>query len=218
MPTKTIEIGVPFFSIHHIADEPQYQIIGKSILLNLGSRSIAIENQRLGKFQSVVVANTQLHDLQEAVVIEGFDTHADEAALFARVRQHWQLAYDVRGEERLRGVEHYLSPRDTVGNIRFSMYHSGTVPLKVGLHQQHPVCSQPGFREIHTQIVGFGKMQQCREKDLQTLYLEEPMAPGNTHKPMYDEAGNYPWHQYETITPGIFMATEIFPAGADIPA
>jgi hypothetical protein len=64
---------------------------------------------------------------------------------------------------------------------------------------------------VHTQIVGFGKMQQCREKDTATLYLEEPLAPGATHKPMYDEAGNYPWHQYETITPGILMAVEMLP-------
>jgi len=26
---------------------------------------------------------------------------------------------------------------------------------------------------------------------------------------MYDERGNYPWHQYETITPGIFMPIEM---------
>ena len=58
----------------------------------------------------------------------------------------------------------------------------------------------PGFREIHTQVVGFGKMQQCREKDINTLYLEESMAPGTTHRPMYDAEGNYRWHQYETIT------------------
>jgi hypothetical protein len=29
---------------------------------------------------------------------------------------------------------------------------------------------------------------------------------------MYDEQGNYPWHQYETITPGIFMAIEMLPS------
>ncbi len=75
----------------------------------------------------------------------------------------------------------------------------------------------PGFREVHTQIVGFGKMQQCRERDVDTLYLEEPMAPGTTHRPMYDDQGNYPWHQFETITPSIFMAVEMLPDGASPP-
>jgi len=67
------------------------------------------------------------------------------------------------------------------------------------------------LKEVHIQIVGFGKMQQCLERDIDTLYLEEPLAPGATHRPMYDKQGNYPWHQYETITPGIFMAIEMLP-------
>ena len=40
------------------------------------------------------------------------------------------------------------------------------------------------------------------------------MAPGVTHRPMYDVEGNYPWHQFETITPSVFMAVEMLPAGA----
>ena len=40
------------------------------------------------------------------------------------------------------------------------------------------------------------------------------MAPGTTHRPMYDEQGNYPWHQFETITPSVFMAVEMLPDGA----
>ena len=78
-------------------------------------------------------------------------------------------------------------------------------------------CPVPGFKEVHTQIAGFGKMQQCRERDINTLYLEEPMAPGTTHRPMYDEDGNYPWHQFETITPSVFMAVEMLPDGASPP-
>jgi hypothetical protein len=26
---------------------------------------------------------------------------------------------------------------------------------------------------------------------------------------MYNQEGQYPWHQYETITPGVFMAIEM---------
>lgn len=105
-----------------------------------------------------------------------------------------------------------MSPKASAGNIDLSMYHAGSVPLNVGLHQSHPHDGDKGLKEVHTQIVGFGKMQQCLEKDINTLYLEEPLAPGATHKPMYDEKGNYPWHQYETITPGIFMAIEMLPS------
>ena len=57
-------------------------------------------------------------------------------------------------------------------------------------------------------------MKKGRERERATRYLEEPMAPGQTHRPMYDEEGNYPWHQFETITPSIFLAVEILPEGA----
>jgi hypothetical protein len=110
-----------------------------------------------------------------------------------------------------------MSPKVWLGQFGFTMYHSATVPLNVGLHREHVFCPVPGFREVHTQIVGFGKMQQCRERDVTTLYLEEPMAPGTTHRPMYDPDGNYPWHQFETITPSIFMAVEMLPEGATPP-
>ena len=149
--------------------------------------------------------------MEKGVLVERFSDYPDEAALFEEVKKAWPLAYDIRKEERLKGVSHYLSPKAILGNIRLSMYHSGSVPLNVGLHKDHVHCGDVLLKEVHTQIVGYGKMQQCLEKDINTLYLEEPMAPGTTHKPMFDENGNYPWHQYETITPAIFMAIEVLP-------
>ena len=93
--------------------------------------------------------------------MERFADHADEAALFEQVKAAWPSAFEIRGEERLRGVSHYMSPKVWIGNLGLTMYHSGSVPLNVGLHKEHPFCDVPGFREVHTQIVGFGKMQQC---------------------------------------------------------
>jgi hypothetical protein len=114
-------------------------------------------------------------------------------------------------------VGHYMSPKEWVGQQGFTFYYSATVPLNVGLHKDHSFCPVPGYREVHTQIVGLGKMQQCLAKDLSSLYFEELMAPGNTHRPMYDQNGEYPWHQYETITPSVFLAIELLPEGASPP-
>ena len=165
----------------------------------------------------MILKDTEIEDIDHAVMVERFADYDDEDALMARVRDTWPSAFEVRGEERLRGIGHYMSPKVWIGQTGFTMYHSATVPLNVGLHRDHAFCPVPGFREVHTQIVGFGKMQQCRERDIDTLYLEEPMAPGTTHRPMYDAEGNYPWHQFETITPSIFMAVEMLPEGATPP-
>lgn len=217
MPIETLDIAEPFFTIRIIRDEPAYQVSGKVILLNLSETPIAIRQQSLGHLQSVIVADVELGGLTHAVIVERFADFPDETALFDQVKKTWPSAFDVRGEERLRGISHYMSPKVWIGQYGFTLYHSGSVPLNVGLHRDHAFCPVPGFREVHTQIVGFGKMQQCREQDVSTLYLEEPMAPGTTHRPMYDAQGSYPWHQFETITPSIFMAVEILPEGATPP-
>jgi len=72
-------------------------------------------------------------------------------------------------------------------------------------------CGLHPIKEVHVQIVGVGRMQQYYEKDLTTLYREDYMAPGSAHPPMYDGKMEYPWHQYETTTKGIFMAVELTP-------
>lgn len=217
MSIEQLAIGDPFFDVKVLKDEVKYQIDEKTIVLNLADDPIRVREQTLGSLQSVILRDTDIYDIRHAVIIERFGSHEDETALLAAIRTTWPSAYEVRGEERLRGVEHYMSPKIWVGQFGFTLYHSASVPLNVGLHRDHAFCPVPGFREIHTQIVGFGKMQQCRERDVETLYLEEPMAPGTTHRPMYDAHGNYPWHQFETITPSVFMAVEMLPEGATPP-
>ena len=217
MTIRDLDIAEPFFTTRLIEGEARHEVTGKTIVLNLSDRPLRVRDQSLDSLQSVILKDTEIEDIDHAVMVERFADYDDEDALMARVRDTWPSAFEVRGEERLRGIGHYMSPKVWIGQIGFTMYHSATVPLNVGLHRDHAFCPVPGFREVHTQIVGFGKMQQCRERDIDTLYLEEPMAPGTTHRPMYDAEGNYPWHQFETITPSIFMAVEMLPEGATPP-
>lgn len=217
MPVETLSFAAPFFTVRLLTDVTTYDLDTRAIALNLGRSALSIEQQSLAPLTSVIVQDCTLSDVDRCLLIEGFDDHDDDEAFFEEIKANWPSAYDVRREERLRGVSHYMSPKSIKGDLGLTMYHSGSVPLKVGLHRDHPFCPVPGFREVHTQVVGFGKMQQCREKDVGTLYLEEPMAPGTTHRPMYDANGNYPWHQYETITPSVFLAVELLPNGASFP-
>lgn len=217
MTIESINIGAPFFNIKSIKNETEYSVTDKTILLNLSPSPIIIQQQHLNMLQSVIVKDTDIHQLHLAILIENFTNHESDDLLMQQIREAWPSAFDIRGEERLRGIEHYMSPKQWLGQFGFTLYHSASVPLNVGLHREHPFCDVPGYREVHTQIIGFGKMQQCHERDVNSLYLEETMAPGNTHRPMYDEAGNYPWHQFETITPSVFMAVEMLPDGAKPP-
>ncbi|MBC7003108.1 hypothetical protein BIZ37_11100 [Photobacterium sp. BZF1] len=207
MSIQSLEFCAPFFKATLIENEALYRVSNNSILLNLSDTPIKANTQSIAFYESKIINNIELQNIERIVLIEGFDAHPNEAKLFENIKQTWALAYDVRGEERLKGVPFWMSPKDTLGNIKFSMYFAGRVPLQVGLHQTHVGFNN--LKEIHTQIVGYGKMQQCFEKDIKTLYLEDTLAPGASHKPMYDESGSYPWHQYETITQGVFMAIEM---------
>ncbi len=217
MSVETVAIGQPFFGLRLVTGEKSFSLSGRSIVLNVGRSPVRVEEQTLDPLCSAILQDTVLRNVEACILIDGFDAHDDEVELLARIRKTWPSAFEVRQEERLRGVEHYMSPKVWLGQIGLTLYHSASVPLNVGLHKDHPFCPVPGFREVHTQIVGIGKMQQCRERSLDTLYLEEVMAPGVTHKPMFDDEGNYPWHQFETITPSVFLAVEMLPNGAPVP-
>jgi hypothetical protein len=207
MSVEKLDFAEPFFTVRHLVDEPEFGITRPSIVLNLSSAGLQFEQQTLGLFRSVVVTNTLIHDVERCLVVEDYDRNTDQQALFERIKTEWVLAFDATGEERHRGVGLWRSPKTRLGNVETNMCYADTIPLNVGLHQLH--WGGTTFKEVHTQIVGFGRMQQYREKDLTTLYAEELLAPGATHQPMYDDEGNYPWHQYETITRGVFMPIEM---------
>ena len=218
MSITKIDIGEPFFSLELIEDEQRLPVLSKTIVVNLSVNPITIEKQKLAEFQSNYVMGTDLVNVDQAILIRNLRPDLSEQELCDQVGECWPSAYQVRKEERLRNVGHYMSPKEWVGQQGFTFYYSATVPLNVGLHRDHSFCPVPGYREVHTQIVGLGKMQQCLSKDLSSLYFEELMAPGNTHRPMYNQNGEYPWHQYETITPSVFLAIEVLPEGATPPA
>ena len=217
MSITKIDIGEPFFSLELVEDEQRLPVLSKTIVVNLSVNPITIEKQRLAEFQSNYVMGTDLVNVDQAILIRNLRPDLSEQELCDQVGECWPSAYQVRKEERLRNVGHYMSPKQWVGQQGFTFYYSATVPLNVGLHRDHSFCPVPGYREVHTQIVGLGKMQQCLSKDLSSLYFEELMAPGNTHRPMYNQNGEYPWHQYETITPSVFLAIEVLPEGATPP-
>jgi hypothetical protein len=207
MSITALDYASPFFPVSHVQGEKKYALRTKCIVFNMSDKDLYINGRPLGFFRSTLALNTVITGVERALVIEKFDAYPDEPALFEQVKNSWVLAYDATREERHRGVALWRSPQIKLGRIAVNMCLAGSVPLNVGLHREH--WGGPPIKEVHVQIVGLGKMQQYYENDLKTLYREDPMAPGVAHPPMYDENTEYPWHQYETTTPGIFMAVEM---------
>ena len=89
---------------------------GRSIVLILAETPVAIRRQALGHLQSLILVDTVMENVDHAVIVERFADHPDEDALMARIRETWPSAFEVRGEERLRGIGHYMSPKLWVAN------------------------------------------------------------------------------------------------------
>ena len=210
MSITALDYASPFFPVSYVQGEKEYAGREKSIVFNMSDEDLYINRRPLGFLRSTVAVNTAITHIERALIIEKFDAYPDVEALFEQVKNTWVLAYDATHEERHKGVALWRSPKIKLGNIAINMCFAGSVPLNVGLHREH--WGGPPIKEVHVQIVGVGRMQQYYEKDLKTLYREDPMAPGAAHPPMYDENIEYPYHQYETSTKAIFMAVELTPS------
>jgi hypothetical protein len=207
MSIKTLDFVEPFFSVKYLLNEKEYPVGEKSIVLNLAPKNILINSIPLGFFKSTVVTNISIHGIDRCLIIEDYERNTDQPTFLEEVKKKWTLVYEATKIDRHKGVRLWRSPKIKLGNTEVNMCYADSIPLNVGLHRTH--WGGPPFKEVHTLILGFGRMQQYLEQDLNTLYREELMAPGCTHAPMYDENYIYPWHQFETITPAIFMATEM---------
>jgi len=208
MSVEHLTFAEPFFPVIYIIGESQFAVRGKSIILNLSQKPIHIRHQRLDFFRSTVVMNIEVIDLERCLIIGNFDGYPGLDALFERIKKQWTIIYEATHLERHKGVQLYRSPKIRLGNdIEVNMCYADSIPLNVGLHRTH--WGERPIREVHTQIVGFGRMQQYFEQEMSTLYREDYLAPGVTHDPMYDDECVYPWHQYEPVTKGVYMATEM---------
>ena len=208
MSLEKLDFAEPFFDVLYIYNEQKYQIVPRSIILNLSEEPIQIRHEMLGFLHSTILARITIENCERCLIVENFDKYDDKEALFSEIKRKWIIMYEITKAERHSGVQLYRSQKIKLGDdVEINMAYADEVPLHVGLHRLH--WGGPPFREVHTQIIGFGRMQQFWEKDLSTLYREDCLAPGATHEPMCDEKGEYPWHQYEPFTKGIFMATEI---------
>ena len=65
-----------------------------------------------------------------------------------------------------KGIAHYMSPKVWLGQLGLTIYFSGSVPLNVGLYKDHDFCPVPGYREVHTQLVGF--LVKCSNVEIGT--------------------------------------------------
>jgi hypothetical protein len=200
------------------------KVAGRAIVVNLGSSDARIHGEPstpLAPLQSCVVIDAEISGQTLAVI-----RVLDEMSLISDARAGWQDFYASRGAtadhpELLRSPQRevgavvldtaaVLRQSDLAGDqalfdVRLNLWFSpaGTA---CGIHNQHD------FIEVHTQLVGTGRMQKFHTKHHLTNYEDHLMCVGNTNPATFcrvqDGEFSYPWHQYFADTDCIWMAIE----------
>ena len=198
MSIKKLRFSEPFYTMKFIDDQQLYEIDDLSIVINLGEKEILVKGLPLGRLKSTIVKNVALPDIERAIVVEGYEPKAPAGDLFAETQKQWPLMHEITGLERFKGIPVRRSPKETADIIDLYLFSVGAL-TNDGLHKQHD------HMEVHTQLLGYGKMQKFEENNYDTLYQEEILAPGAIHEPFYDQEYTYPWHQYQSITDSIYL-------------
>ena len=156
--------------------------------------------------KGTITGYTTIPYIDKAVIVENYEELAEDPDVFEKFSRAWPQMYTLRPEERFKGLPFYHAEGEFV--------HDGMIyidtnciakPHNLGLHQTHP----RDIDEYHCQILGYGAMQKFHKKDFGTKFQELSMAPGVVHDVIFDENGEYPWHQYQSKTPGVFMGIHI---------
>ena len=203
--------------------------IDNAIVVNLSTRPMKYE---AGPYRGSI-APFQSKSLRECIVTEA------EQALICKPRQKenlgglarewmWYGDTDPNFDGR---TPLYISPREEVGEMDlnpeeiFGLAHSGAEARRrfdlrlnlwyapastdCGIHREH------SFLEVHTQLIGTGRMQKFRTNSSNTMFEDLIVPAGTTHPPFFDfrsgEGFEYPWHRYFSDTDCVWMAIEFHP-------
>ncbi len=210
MSVQKLDFAEPFFEVEYVEDEEKYTCETKSLVFNLAERSgksLYIKRIPVLPLKGTVAEGVVIEGIVRMLVVKNYDSfRLDDPKFVQRVKKTWKSLYECSGIERHKGIPYFKSPKARIGGdteINFCFVSEPMAPS--GPHRDH----DRDFDEVHAQIRGFGKMQKFVENDTSTFYQESIMAPGVVHEKFYDEDGVYPWHQYHSLTPCIYMPIEI---------
>lgn len=210
MSVKKLDFARPFFEdVEFVENEAKYFVEPKSIVINLAYKThgvIDVEGLPLEPLKAAILQGVVVNNVERALVFRNYDqydvTCPETAAL---IEKTWKSLYEWSGQERQKGIPYHKTEKialtdDTSVTVCYAAPMSPSGP-----HKTHA----KDVTEVHIQLQGMGKVQLFREKEPETFYREFIMAPGSAHDRIFGENGEYPWHQYCSVTASIYVPVEI---------
>lgn len=206
---KVMTIGEPIFKIKYFENETNVKIGQMGILVNLSydlQKDIMIEGIPVHPMKGTIVGHTTIPEIHKAVLIENYEECANDPEIFDKLSKAWPEMYSLRPEERFKGLPFYSAVGETAIDDTLSIFPNCiAAPVELGLHKTHP----RDIDEYHVQVLGCGLMQKFHEQDKATRFQDLHMAPGIVHDVIFDANGEYPWHQYQSLAPTVFMGIHV---------
>lgn len=224
-----------------IENVENYFVSGYTIVINVGTKDAMVGNEPrkpIPPLNSTILKDTIINSGDSLILLHVSDTRNIGNIIFEK---GWKRYADtiVETSPNLNESSNsfplntplWISSQDDLCEIKFDPYkllgqqnttenttkflvkaNLWFAPSKTDcfIHNQHD------FIEVHTQILGDGRMQKFKEQKHSTLYEDILMKSGYTTPiPFCDitENGNfiYPWHQYYADNDCIWLAIEYHP-------
>lgn len=214
MSIVQLDFAEPFFHVEYLENESHCRIDQKSMVINLAEREknniLLPGGRKIVPLKAAILQDVEITNLHKALVVRDFEyCDLTSAETVEAIKKQWKTLYEMSGIERHKGLPYYKSPKFCTGEgrdhieINFCYVSKGGVPS--GPHRDH----DRDFDEVHAQILGTGMMRIYDYDDREHVHQELPMTAGIVHDRMYDKKGKYPWHEYMSVTPGIYCPIEL---------
>lgn len=221
--------------VHQPRDLP---VRDRTIVVNLGTTPATVaESPRkaIPPLSSAVLRGTTVGDAELLLLLRPFE-HATAAPITDE--PGWRLLADALAEEPTapgtppasfpRDIPLWKGPRHRVGAVRMDSDAllaqtggtAGTRDFDVWLNlwfapagTDCAIHNRHDFLEVHTQVLGHGRMQKFHTRHHDSLYQDELMSPGYTTPDPFCEGApdggfRYPWHQYRADSDCVWLAVE----------
>lgn len=178
--------------------------------------STILENATVEKAKSLLLIQVvERRNIGSIVFEEGWNLLGDIDPGFPNTVPLWKSSQDDAGI--IEVDPYYMAGQSSTPNPN----HKEKFMVKVNLwfapsFTDCAIHNMHDFIEIHTQIVGLGRMQKFKVKSFESLYEDILMAEGYTQIIPFctvheNQKYTYPWHQYYSDTDCIWMANEYHP-------
>ena len=229
---KQINFSGAYIDAKYVENVKNLHIEKRTIVVNLEQTNAYLSETNPGiipAFSSTILENAIVETAKSLLLVQVVEKRNIGSIIF---ESGWNLLGDI-DPGFPNTVPLWKSSQDDAGIIEVDPYYmagQSTTPnpnqneefmVKVNIwyapsFTDCAIHNTHDFMEIHTQILGVGRMQKFKVKSFDSLYEDILMAEGYTQIIPFctvheNLQSSYPWHQYYSDTDCIWMANEYHP-------